>query len=77
MNTSKKIIQSGGGGKMKASVLKVEIFKRKGSRYWQARIVFDKILKRISTRTIIKAAAEEFAVLAFKHYSRLHREGKL
>jgi len=69
---------------VKVSVVKVEIYKRKGSRYWQSRIVLpgtgeakDRVLKRISTRTVMKASAQEFAELAYRHFSKLQREGKL
>ena len=62
---------------MKCSVLKVELFKRKGSRFWQARIRFPRpdgtpghTLKRVSTRTVIKASAMQFAELALRHFRK-------
>ena len=65
-----------GGLAVKVSVLKIELFRRKGSRFYQARITSDAIKKRISTRTINPTAAEEFAVLAYRHFSRLQKKGE-
>ena len=53
-----------------SQVLRVTIFRRKGSRYWQARVWIKGKLSRITTRTQNRAAAEEFAVLAWRHFSR-------
>jgi hypothetical protein len=62
----------------------VELFKRKGSRFWQAKIVMpgepgtkDRVLKRMSTRSINPITAKEFAELAYRHFSKLLRTGKL
>lgn len=55
---------------MNPTVLNVSIFRRKGSRFWQALIVMGKFRKRVSTRTVHPAAAKEFAELAYRHYRR-------
>jgi hypothetical protein len=52
-------------------VLTIRIFKRRGSRFWQALVKCGRFRKRITTRTELKAAAEDFAKLAFRHFSRL------
>lgn len=51
-------------------VLRVSIYRRSGSRYWQARVWIKGRLVRITTRTQNRAAAEEFAVLAWRHFVR-------
>lgn len=52
-----------------SQVLRVTVFRRKGSRYWQARVWIKGKLVRITTRTQNRAAAEEFAVLAWRHFA--------
>jgi hypothetical protein len=59
------------------NVITIRIFKRKGSKLWQALVKCGKWSKRVSTRTVIKPSAEEFAVLAFRHLSRLAADHKL
>lgn len=54
----------------KSQVLRVTLFRRKGSRYWQARVVIKGQLKRITTHTQNRVAAEEFAELAYRHFAR-------
>jgi hypothetical protein len=55
-----------------SDVLTIRIFKRKGSKYWQALVKGPGGLrKRITTRTTLKPAASEFAELAFRHFSSL------
>ena len=54
----------------KAQVLRVAIFKRKHSRFWQARVVRKGKLVRITTRTQNETAAKEFAELAYRHFAR-------
>ncbi len=66
-----------GGGKRKASVLTIKIFKRRGSRYWQALIRHGKLKKRITTRSIMESSAREFAELAYRHFAREARKGAL
>ena len=53
-----------------SQVLRVSIFRRTGSRFWQTRVWIKGKLTRITTKTQNRAAAEEFAVLAWRHYSR-------
>jgi hypothetical protein len=53
-----------------SQVLRVTIFRRRGSRYWQARVWIKGKLVRITTRTQNRMAAEDFAVLAWRHFSR-------
>lgn len=54
----------------KAQVLRVTIFRRKGSSFWQARVVHKGKTKRITTRTRLESAAKEFAELAYRHFAR-------
>jgi hypothetical protein len=60
-------------GRPANNVLRVSIFRRKGSKYLQAQIRRGKWLKRITTRTLSPAAAKEFAELAYRQYSREQR----
>jgi len=53
-----------------SQVLRVTIFRRRGSRYWQARVWIKGKLVRITTRTQNRQAAEDFAVLAWRHFAR-------
>ena len=53
-----------------SQVLRVTIFRRRGSRFWQARVWSKGKLVRITTKTQSRAAAEEFALLAWRHFSR-------
>jgi len=53
-----------------SQVLRVTIFRRGGSRYWQARVWIKGKLVRITTRTQNRQAAEDFAVLAWRHFAR-------
>jgi len=66
-----------GGGAMKCKVIAVEIFKRRDSRFWQAKIFIAGKLIRVSTRKMIKAAAMEYALLAFRQVSRPQAKGEL
>lgn len=54
----------------KSQVLRVTIFRRTGSRFWQARVNIKGKLKRITTRTLNRAAAEQFAELAYRNFAR-------
>jgi len=60
-------------GRPANNVLRVSIFRRKGSRYLQAQIRKGKWLKRLTTRTVSPAAAKEFAELAYRQFSRDQR----
>lgn len=60
-----------------ATIITVEVYKLKDSRFWQANVRFGKWRKRISTRTTIDKSAHEFAELAFRHFSRLAKKGSL
>jgi hypothetical protein len=56
----------------KSDVLTIRIFKRTGSKYWQALVKGPGGLrKRVTTRTTLKPSAAEFAELAFRHFSRM------
>lgn len=59
------------GTKKAAAVLSVQIFKRKDSRFWQAKITAPGFKKKITTRTVIASSAREFAELAYFHFNRL------
>ena len=61
-------------GRPSRNVLRVAIFRRKGSRYYQASVRKGKFLKRITTRTQSPAAAKEFAELAYRQFARDLRE---
>lgn len=62
-------------GRPANNVLRVAIFQRKGSRFFQASIRQGKFWKRITTRTTIRASAKEFAELVYRQVSRdLRRE---
>ena len=67
----------GGASRNKANVLRVAIYKREGSMYYQALIRFDEYRKRISTHTTHPGSARQFAELAYKHFDRLARRGEL
>jgi hypothetical protein len=54
----------------KAQVLRVSVFRRKGRRFWQPRVNHKGHVKRITTRTQLRAAAEEFAELVYRHFAR-------
>jgi len=60
-------------GRPANNVLRVSIFRRKGSKYLQAQIRRGKFLKRITTRTLSQEAAKEFAELAYRQFSRDQR----
>ncbi len=64
----------GGGGGDSITAIRISIFHRKGSRYWQALIVWGNRRKRVTTRTTIKASALEYAQLAYRHYSSESRK---
>ena len=55
----------------KVAVLTVELFRRKDSRFWQAKITAPGFKKKITTRTVIKSSAKEFAQLAYNHFNRV------
>jgi hypothetical protein len=57
-------------GRPANNVLRVAIFQRKGSKYYQASIRKGKFWKRCTTRTQNPAAAQEFAELAYRQFSR-------
>ena len=61
----------------KARVLRVEIFKRPESRFFQALITFDGYRKRITTRKTDPLSAKQFAELAYHHFNRLAKKGEL
>jgi len=67
----------GGGDDKTTEVITIRIYKRKGSKYWQALVHCGKWRKKITTGTVIKPAAQEFAVLAFKHFARLKDANRL
>jgi hypothetical protein len=53
-----------------SQVLRITVFRRSGSRFWQARVSVKGRIKRITTRTQNRAAAEEFAMLAYRHFAQ-------
>jgi len=57
--------------KTKIAVLTVELFRRKDSRFWQAKITAPGFKKKITTRTVMKDSAKQFAELAYFHFNRL------
>jgi len=57
--------------KKKVAVLTVELFRRKDSRFWQAKITAPGFKKKITTRTVMASSAKQFAELAFFHFNRL------
>ena len=67
----------GASSRNKANVLLVAIYKREGSKYFQALIRFDEYQKRISTHTTHQGSARQFAELAYKHFNRLAARGEL
>ena len=50
--------------------IKVAIFRRKGSRFWQALSKHGKQRKRLSTRSTHESSAKEFAELAYRHFAQ-------
>ena len=62
-------------GRKRQSVLRVVIFRRKGSRFWQAKITGPGVNKRVTTRTQLDAAAREFAKLAQRNLELGKRVG--
>ena len=57
----------------KSVVLRVIIFKRPGSKFFQASVSLSGKRKRITTRTMIPQAAKEFAELAYRHFAHADR----
>ena len=54
----------------KSQVLRITVFRRSGSRFWQARVSVKGKIKRITTRTQNRAAAEDFAMIAYRYFDQ-------
>lgn len=65
--------QTGGGSNLETAI-RIGIFRRKASRFWQALIVWNGYRKRVTTRTTLKASALQYAELAYRHYSAESRK---
>lgn len=58
----------------KSVVLRVTIFTRPESKFFQASISIAGKRKRLTTRTVMRQSAMEFAELAYRHFARTDRQ---
>jgi len=65
--------QAAGNTKTETAI-RITLFRRAGSRFRQALIVWQGRRKRLTTRATIKASAEEYAHLAYRHFSAESRK---
>ena len=71
-----QLIERAASTRSKSVVLRVTIFKRKGSKFYQASVSIAGERKRITTRSVSRQSASEFAELAYRHFSRMSQLGK-
>ena len=71
--TERKVRAGRAASRKKAAVLHVIIFKRPGSKFFQASVSIAGKRNRITTRTTLPQAAKEFAELAYRHFARADR----